>query len=42
MIFFNYESKYKLKKNIFVGVEGGGGSGARISEFLFTKNPNLK
>ena len=35
--FFYYESKFKIKeKNL-----GGGGGGARVSDF-FTKNPNLK
>ena len=36
MNFFYYESKFKMKKNWV-----GGGGEARVSEFLFTKNPNL-
>ena len=35
MIFFYYESNFKL---FFFG----GGVGARVSDFFFTKNQNLK
>ena len=41
--FFYYESKVKIKKNIFFcgGGVGWGGEGTRVSEFFSTKNPNL-
>ena len=40
---FDHESKFKIKTLFFFGGgEGGGGrEGARVSEFFFTKNPNL-
>ena len=38
MIFFHYESKFKIKKNVFLagGCGGGGrwGGGARVSDFF--------
>ena len=42
--FFYFESKFKIKNNVFGGVAGVGGGlagEARVSEFFFTKNPNL-
>ena len=42
MNFFYYESKFKLKEKIFFGGRGEGGGGARVSDFFYTKNPNLK
>ena len=45
MNFFYYESKFKIrknKKNIVAGGEMVGLRGARVSDFFFTKNPNLK
>ena len=43
MVFFYYESKFKIKKYIFWRDGGGGGEGsAGVSDFLFTMNPNLK
>ena len=38
MIFFTKNPN--LRKIIFL--VGGGGGGARVSDFFFTKNPNLK
>ena len=39
ILFFHYESNFK----IFLGGGGWGwGWGARLSNFFFTKNPNLK
>ena len=41
MIFFLCKES-KCKKTIFGGGWGEGGGGARVSEFIFTKNPNVK
>ena len=41
--FFYYESKFKIKKNVFffffffLGGGGGGGGGPRVSEFLLQR-----
>ena len=43
MNFFNIESKFKIFSGGGGAGEGGRGrGGARVSEFLFTKNPNQK
>ena len=41
MNFFYYESKFKMKKKL-LGGRGWFGVGTGVSEFFFTKTPNLQ